>query len=72
MDISFNSTDQSGRRRRAAAEETSAQAAEQLELMELVLSNTVMDTATAQLQIDQLSAFTVSDMTLVDQGESKR
>ncbi|XP_072031504.1 uncharacterized protein [Amphiura filiformis] len=67
VDISGNITAQSERRRRAAASETSAQATEQLELMELILSSTVLDTATAQLTIDQLSAITATDMTLEDQ-----
>ncbi len=73
VDISGNvtqeSVDGSVRRRRASASETSEMASEQLEMIELVVSSSVLDAATAQLTIDQLPAITVTDMALADQGK---
>ncbi len=66
-DVSTNTT--SRRRKRAVADTTSATAAEQLDLMENIIDSTVLDTSTAQLQIDQLQFMVVSDLTLSDQSK---
>ena len=70
-DVSTNSTSDSSRRRRkrAVAETTSSTAAEQLDLMESIIDSTVLDTSTAQLQIDQLQFMVPSDLTLSDQSK---
>ncbi|XP_054758721.2 uncharacterized protein LOC129264802 [Lytechinus pictus] len=55
------------RRRRVASDETSATAAEQMVLIANVLSNTVLDTTTAQILIDQIAAVSPAQLTLADQ-----
>lgn len=61
--------DEESRRRRTASDETSATAAEQMVLIANVLDNTVLDTTTAQILIDQIAAVSPAQLSIEDQGE---
>ena len=54
--------------RRVAAETTGETAGEQLELIELILDETVLTTSSAQLLIDNSASLDVTDLTVSDQG----
>ena len=55
--------------RRQAADVTSETAAEQLELIGLTLTETVLTTSSAQMLIDNTASMAMSNMTLEDQGK---
>ena len=57
-----------GSRDRRAAEVTSDTTAEQLELIELTLTETVLTTSSAQLLIDNTATVLINNMTIEDQG----
>ncbi|KAJ8045834.1 Polycystic kidney disease 1-related protein [Holothuria leucospilota] len=59
---------ESRKRRRRSAEATSELATEQLELVQLTLENSVLDSSSAQTLLDQIEFMNTNDMTLADQS----
>lgn len=57
------------KRRRRAAEVTSDVVNEQLELVQLTIENSVLDSSSASALIDQVEIISTSDMTLQDQSK---
>lgn len=63
-------SDESSRRRRAA-ETTSDVVTEQLELVQLTIANSVLDSSSVSALIDQIESISTDDMNLVDQSKSR-
>ena len=62
----------SSRKRRVAADQTGETSLEQLELIELTLTETVLTISSAQLLIDNTASLLLSDVTLEDQSKYRQ